>query len=133
MVGKAPGGWKDTNIGTEVLRDLELLRSFAEADAGKLTRGRITRLLRELTEFNRDGLKVLIEIDERRAGKVMAKATGGGKKAREREEPIVVDDEHFMWKFDGEYWKDELGFYRFKVRSTCAPGGKPAVAPPADQ
>ena len=26
-----------------------------------------------------------------------------------KEEPIIVDDEHFQWKFDGEYWKDELG------------------------
>ena len=36
-----------------------------------------------------------------------------------REEPIVIDDEHFAWKFNGEYWKDELGYYRFKIRSRC--------------
>ena len=36
-----------------------------------------------------------------------------------KEEPIIVDDEHFQWKFNGEYWKDELGYYRFKIRSRC--------------
>ena len=133
MIAKAQKGWQNTNIGTEVLQELQLQRSIAEADAGKLARGRIQRLLGELTEFNRDGLKVLIEIDERRAGKVMDAAVGKNRKAREREEPIVVDDEHFMWKFDGEYWKDELGFYRFKVRSKCPIGGTPKAAPPDQQ
>ena len=37
-----------------------------------------------------------------------------------KEEPIIVDDEHFQWRFNGEYWKDELGYYRFKIRSRCA-------------
>jgi hypothetical protein len=36
-----------------------------------------------------------------------------------KEEAIVVDDEHFVWKFNGEYWKDELGYYRFRIRSKC--------------
>jgi tetratricopeptide (TPR) repeat protein len=125
MVNKAEKGWQNTTIAGEVLQELELQLSIAEADAGKLARGRIKRLVDELIEFNRDGLKVLIEIDERRAGKVMTEAQGGDTRAREREEPIIVDDEHFMWKFDGEYWKDELGFYRFKVASKCPRSGAP--------
>jgi hypothetical protein len=28
-----------------------------------------------------------------------------------------------MWKFNGEYWKDELGYYRFKIRSKCPKKG----------
>jgi hypothetical protein len=32
---------------------------------------------------------------------------------------IVPDDEHLYWPFDGQYWKDELGYYRFKIRSVC--------------
>ena len=40
-----------------------------------------------------------------------------------REERILVDDEHFMWKFNGEYWKDELGYYRFKIQSKCPKKG----------
>ena len=30
-----------------------------------------------------------------------------------------------MWKFNGEYWKDELGFYRFKIASKCPAKGAP--------
>ena len=32
---------------------------------------------------------------------------------------IVIDDEHQQWPFKGEYWKDELGYYRFKVANKC--------------
>jgi hypothetical protein len=33
---------------------------------------------------------------------------------------IKPDDEHVIWPFDGEYWRDELGFYRQVVTSKCA-------------
>ena len=32
---------------------------------------------------------------------------------------VVVDEEHQMWPFDGEYWRDELGFYRQQVTPRC--------------
>ena len=32
---------------------------------------------------------------------------------------ITPDDEHYFWPFIGEYWRDELGYYRFKIKSAC--------------
>jgi len=32
---------------------------------------------------------------------------------------VQVDEEHQVWPFDGEYWRDELGFYRQQVTSQC--------------
>jgi hypothetical protein len=32
---------------------------------------------------------------------------------------VLGDEEHFLWRFDGEYWRDELGTYRQTVLSTC--------------
>ena len=37
---------------------------------------------------------------------------------------VKVDDEHVIWPFTGEYWKDELGYYRFQVRNKCAAASK---------
>ena len=34
-------------------------------------------------------------------------------------ELVIVDDEHQTWDFNGEYWKDELGFYRYRISSQC--------------
>jgi hypothetical protein len=93
----------------------------AATEAGKLAKERLQRLLKELGDLGRDGIKIRIEVLEAQAGKVSAERTGADAKiGRDRkEDPIVVDDEHFVWRFNGEYWKDELGYYRFKVRSQC--------------
>ena len=32
---------------------------------------------------------------------------------------VDVDEEHQIWPFNGEYWRDELGFYRQTITSKC--------------
>jgi len=32
---------------------------------------------------------------------------------------IQGDAEHVVWPFEGEYWRDELGFYRQPIASQC--------------
>ena len=119
MLEKAEQSWKTTRIAAEVLQELTVQKSLAEADAGRLARERIKRLEDELRELSRDGIKIRIETLNSKAGQISAEARGEQISGDNRPEPIVVDDEHFMWKFNGEYWKDELGFYRFKIRSKC--------------
>lgn len=120
---KADKAWQTTAIASEVLQELTLQSSLAKADAGKLARERVNRTRRELQEFTKDGLKIRFETNERRAGQISAKARGEQISGSHKEEPILVDDEHFLWKFNGEYWKDELGYYRFRIRSKCPKKG----------
>jgi hypothetical protein len=44
---------------------------------------------------------------------------------------IAADDEHLYWRFNGEYWKDELGYYRFRVVNRCeqSRGGSGSATP----
>ncbi len=116
---KSDKAWSSTAIGGEVLQELTVQKSLAEADAGRLARERLERLSEELRQLSRDGSKIKIETLEKQGGRVEARARGEQIARDVRTEPIVVDDEHFKWKFNGEYWKDELGFYRFKIRSEC--------------
>jgi tetratricopeptide (TPR) repeat protein len=120
MLTKADKAWQTTQIAAEVLQELTLQKSLAEADAGKLGRERINRLIAELQTLGRDGIKIKIEVLNAKAGQISAQYTGESISGRQKEEPIDIDDEHFMWKFNGEYWKDELGYYRFRIRSRCA-------------
>ena len=30
-----------------------------------------------------------------------------------------IDSEHEIYKYNGEYWQDELGYYRYEVTSIC--------------
>ena len=119
MRDRSDKSWQTTRVSQEVLQELTVQKSLAEADAGKLARERIKRLAEELRELSRDGRKIRIETLNNKAGQIDAQARGEQISGDHRQEPIVVDDEHFLWKFNGEYWKDELGYYRFKVRSRC--------------
>jgi len=119
MLQKSDKAWQQTHVATDVLAELTLQQSVASGDAGKVARDRVARLARELGALSRDGSKIKIEILEAKGNRLTAEAAGTRVSADHREEPIIVDDEHFQWKFDGEYWKDELGYYRFKIRSRC--------------
>jgi hypothetical protein len=119
MLQKSDKAWQTTQVAAETLQELTVQQSVAQADAGKVARDRIDRLQRELGALSRDGLKIKFQILDAKAEKVSADAVKNQVSASHKEEPIIVDDEHFQWKFNGEYWKDELGYYRFKIRSRC--------------
>ncbi|MFL5275770.1 MAG: hypothetical protein ACJ79T_04790, partial [Myxococcales bacterium] len=40
--------------------------------------------------------------------------------------PPTVDEDEVLWPFEGEYWRDELGSYRYQLGEKCA---KPRPAP----
>lgn len=125
MLKKSDKAWQTTSIAYEVLSELTLNQSLAQAEAGKLARGRLERLHKELRDLKGQGTKIEIEVLNNKGGQISKEARGEQISGDNRLEPIVVDDEHFVWKFNGEYWKDELGFYRFRVRSKCPrKGGK---------
>ncbi len=119
MFDKADAAWRSTAVAVDVQTELELRKSEAEAQAGKLARERINRLVTELQTLGRDGIKIRIEVLNAKAGAISDEARKVSVSSNRKEEPIVIDDEHFMWKFNGEYWKDELGYYRFRIRSRC--------------
>jgi hypothetical protein len=119
LIGKSDAAWQTTRVATDVKDDLSLQKSVAESQAGKVARDRVKRLSSELQSLSRDGSKIRFEILEGKGDKISDEALGVRVSPGDKVEPIVVDDEHFLWKFNGEYWKDELGYYRFKIRSKC--------------
>jgi tetratricopeptide (TPR) repeat protein len=119
MLQKSDKAWQTTQVAHDVLQELTVAQSTAQTDAGKVARDRIDRMARELGALSRDGVKIKYEILNAKAEKLSADAVGGRVSSSHKEEPIIIDDEHFQWKFDGEYWKDELGYYRFRIKSRC--------------
>jgi tetratricopeptide (TPR) repeat protein len=119
MLQKSDKAWQTTRVAADVLSELTLQQSVAAGDAGRVARDRVARLSRELGALSRDGSKIKFEILEAKGNRISAQVAGTRVSADHREEPIIIDDEHFQWKFDGEYWKDELGYYRFRIRSRC--------------
>jgi tetratricopeptide (TPR) repeat protein len=118
---KAPSSFKNSPIGNDVTDALNLARDLAIRNAGALARDRYQRNLDELNEHLRDASKILIDITAAERNKLdQAVITGQLSKEDSRTYgQVSPDSEHVLWPFEGEYWRDELGFYRQVVVSKC--------------
>lgn len=122
QVQNADPAWKATAIAGVVLTDLTLQRSLAQNTAGELGQRRINRLVKEINELQKQAIKVEYEIINAKKNQLSAdlvKEQKAASKRRIRRMRIVPDDEHHFWPFDGQYWRDELGYYRVKIKSQC--------------
>ncbi|MBX3181166.1 MAG: hypothetical protein KIT72_15205 [Polyangiaceae bacterium] len=119
--GQAPAGFKNSKIGKQVQDVVKFARQQAVKQAGELAMQRYQRNLDELDEHLRNGEKILIDITNALRNKLDERLKGGQvSKADSKIFGVVQpDEEHVLWPFDGEYWRDELGFYRQVVESAC--------------
>jgi tetratricopeptide (TPR) repeat protein len=119
---KAPVSFRNSPIGNDVTDALGLARDLAVRNAGTLAKERYQRNLDELNDHLRDAQKILIDITSAERNKLDQQVVSGQLSKEESLTYGVVkpDDEHVLWPFNGEYWRDELGFYRQVVVSKCA-------------
>jgi tetratricopeptide (TPR) repeat protein len=119
-LAKSSDSFRSSAVGEKILQDAALAKSFAVDQAGDLARGRYGRLIRELQDLSNQVDTVELEIATFRRGQIdqelqqqmsLAKQSKGGE--------VKVDEEHQLWPFDGEWWRDELGFYRQQVTNLC--------------
>jgi len=119
-LAKAGETFAGSPIGEKILEDVSLAKAFAVDQAGDLARGRYKRLIRELRDLSNQVDTVELEIATFRRGQIdqelqqqmsLAKQSKGG--------DVNVDEEHQLWPFNGEWWRDELGFYRQQVTNLC--------------
>jgi hypothetical protein len=116
----APGNFRDSTLGGDVKDALQLARDIAVRNAGQLAKDRYQRNLDELNEHLRDSAKILIDITAAQRNQLDQAIAGGQVTAAESKANIVKpDEEHVIWPFNGEYWRDELGFYRQTITSKC--------------
>jgi tetratricopeptide (TPR) repeat protein len=119
-IEKSDPAWKSTAVAGNILQDLTLQKSLAANDAGNLARQRLQRLATEIQELVKQAIKVEYETLNAQKGALTAGTAGDAINPNAGTyNKIVIDDEHQQWPFNGEYWKDELGYYRFKVQNKC--------------
>jgi hypothetical protein len=113
--------FKSSALGNQVSEVLKIARDLAVQDAGDLARSRYQRNLEELAEHLRNGEKILIDITAAQRNELDTAIAANNVTLQESKIFGIVkpDEEHMLWPFDGEYWRDELGFYRQVVESAC--------------
>jgi tetratricopeptide (TPR) repeat protein len=122
-IDKSDPAWKSTAVAGNILQDLTLQKSLAANDAGQLARNRLQRLAAEIQDLTKQAIKIEYETLNGLKGALTAGVAGEQAAAinpnAKNYNNIVIDDEHQQWPFKGEYWKDELGYYRFRVANKC--------------
>ena len=117
---KAPASFKDAKIADLVKDSVHDARELAIRNAGNLARGRYQRNLADLNEQLRNGQKILVDITAAKRNELDQAIANQQVTAEESKANIVrPDEEHVIWPFQGEYWRDELGFYRQTITSKC--------------
>jgi outer membrane protein assembly factor BamD (BamD/ComL family) len=119
-LGQMPAAFRNSSIGARILQDISVAKSFAIDNAGDLARGRYQRLLDELQDLQNQTTAILIEILNARRGALSQEMQQQQVTvAQAQAARVTADEEHYLWPFNGEYWRDELGFYRQQVASRC--------------
>ncbi len=119
-VKAAPKAFQSSTLGGDVKDALQLARDIAVRNAGQLAKDRYQRNLDELSSHLRDSAKILIDITAAQRNELDQAIAGGQVTQAEGKANVVKpDEEHIVWPFEGEYWRDELGFYRQTITSKC--------------
>jgi len=71
----------------------------------------------ELRELLAQSLRLSYEIAGRE--KELATSNEPGLAAQPQRDPPQVKDDEEVWPFQGEYWRDELGSYRYQLGQRC--------------
>ncbi|WP_133621831.1 hypothetical protein [Bradymonas sediminis] len=121
-IGTMPEAWVSSELGSSLVQESELALSFARNNAGTLAGARLERVVRELEELIQQKDEIQFEVARAEQGVIQADiragmSVGGNVTASDR---VQVSDEELYWTFDGEYWRDELGFYVFNMNSECS-------------
>jgi tetratricopeptide (TPR) repeat protein len=100
------------DLGSWLGQELAVVGALSADRAGELVSTRLDRLAEDLSERQNEMDAVELEINTQRR-------TGPPRGPGRDEVQIVADQEHMTWPFDGEYWRDELPYYRARVRNRC--------------
>ncbi len=120
QIDRAPAAFSSSSLADRIRQEVLVSRSFAVDRTGDLARGRYRRLVDELDELMNQIDTVEVEVYRvRREGLSTEQASEADRIRRAGGLEVEVDEEHQIWPFDGEYWRDELPFYRQQVSSIC--------------
>ncbi|HTM46522.1 MAG TPA: hypothetical protein VL137_16295 [Polyangiaceae bacterium] len=121
LFNKSAANFRSSGLGQQIQDAVKFAREIAVKNAGELAMSRYRSNIADLDEHLRDGDKLLIDITAASRNLLdEALQSGQVSKAESKIYGVVKpDEEHVIWPYNGEYWRDELGFYRQVVESAC--------------
>jgi len=128
-VDRRPQTFRRTALAQATLPRLREARLDLLQSVGDRVRSRLLMERGELRELLGQGLRLDFEIAGREK-ELLETPEEGSEPVAQKKTPPSVDEDEILWPFEGEYWRDELGSYRFQLGQKC---GKPRPAPAKPQ
>lgn len=120
-LARMPPEFRNASIGIRILQDIAAAKSVAIDNAGNLARSRFERLMSELQDLLNQATAIQIEILNAVRGELKQEILNElelSAPMRKVKKP-KIDSEHEIWPFEGEFWRDELGYYRQVIYPKC--------------
>ncbi len=119
LIRRSKSTWSKSQLAQQIIQETEVIKSLAVDEAGRLAKQRLKRVVDELNDLISQSLKIEFEVASAEKG-ILENRLQGGPAARGRKGSLyATDEEHVYWPFSGEYWRDELGYYLYTIKSEC--------------
>jgi tetratricopeptide (TPR) repeat protein len=120
-LAKMPPMFINSAAGVRIQQDINTAKTVAIDNTGNLARSRYERLLGEIQDLLNQATRVEIEILKALRGELDMEIKAEQEMAGPvtDESKIESDAEHMLWPFEGEFWRDELGYYRQPIANRC--------------
>jgi hypothetical protein len=108
-------------LGTDLLDLIGKQRALMVQVAGKFVKGRLADLVSHVTEL--DAQKRIIAFETTKGEKEFLEQNVNVHArllAQQLARPGMPASGHEYWPFDGEYWPDEIGYYRYTIKNACS-------------
>ncbi|MFL5321484.1 MAG: tetratricopeptide repeat protein [Myxococcaceae bacterium] len=112
--------WKTSKISRDLVSYLDQNRSTLVQVAGSRAKARLTEAYRNIKTFNDQA--EIIRFETAKAEKELAEA-GIDQQKLLAEKPLfrpkMPAENWNYWKFQGEFWRDEIGYYQYTLKKGC--------------
>lgn len=117
------GPWRGSRVAAAVMDQMNGHKASLQKLGGRLVLREFEDQDTKLDELFAQAKNIRFEItlgeknalEDSLLGKGTAAATN-----KQEDVTVVVPDDHYYWPFEGEYWKDEVGYYKFSVQGVCS-------------
>ncbi|MFT3708957.1 MAG: tetratricopeptide repeat protein [Archangium sp.] len=112
--------WRQAKLAGELTQFLDSNAGVLEKTAGKIAKGRLTEAYRTIKGFG-DQVEI-IRFEIAKAEKELAETSVDPAKvlgAQILYRPKMPAENWNYWKFEGEFWRDEIGYYQYTLKRGC--------------
>ena len=118
---RGDGALRGTALGGELLEQIARQQELTAQLAGKFVQGRLSDMARLIDVLQGDEELIAFETTKGEKEMLESRFDVEAQLASQRiHRPAMPPAGHEYWPFDGEYWPDEIGYYRYTLKDACA-------------